>query len=176
MSINKTSLLAGIAAGLAGYSLFRQRYVPVVFRDVKPWAIVPTRSTNHAAGYDIALPKDITIEPGETKVVNLGFNVSVPSSHYVSLQTRSSKSIKEGLVLANGTEGVIDCDYRDSLKLALYNRSEKTLSYSRGTNVAQMIYKRYDVAIEVSEPAFRTFFDVRNNNRIGGIGSTDSPK
>ena len=79
---------------------------------------------NHESdsGVDLYITEDITIYPGETKIIDLG--VSSKMTYEGSNDTigyymypRSSIS-KTPLVLANGT-GIIDKDYRGNLKIAL---------------------------------------------------------
>lgn len=169
MNMNlKTYLPLGLLAGLGTYLWASNRYCPVSFHLVNPLAIIPQRSTAGAAGYDIYTPSSEVINPGETKIIDLGWTVAVPKGWYVSLQTRSSLSIKKGIVLANGTEGVIDCDYRDNVKLALRNTSDTPFEYKTGDRLAQLVLKRYGTAVNVP----RVFFDIRHNTRLGGLGST----
>ena len=128
----------------------------------------PRRATKGAAGYDIYTPCDGVIKPGETKLIDLGWSVAVPKGWYVSLQTRSSLSVKKGIILANGTEGVVDCDYRDTVKLALRNTGTEDFHFKAGDRLAQLLFKRYGVGL----PLPRSWFDLRSNDRLGGFGST----
>lgn len=130
----------------------------------------PQRSTAGAAGYDIVSPISVTIEPGETVRIPLGWGCEVPRGYYLSLQTRSSLSIKHGIVLANGTEGVVDSDYKDEIVLALFNRSSEPFLVSEGDRVAQALFKRYERVLPVSDRLFSLFR--RRSNRTGGLGST----
>lgn len=145
----------------------------------------PKRATLGSAGYDIFAPDAVVINPGEVVRLNLGFGLQVEDGYYASLQTRSSLSIKHGIVLANGTEGVVDSDYTDEIILALYNRSSEPFHIAEGDRVAQLLFKQYHTAyvtnLESLEPvqdAPRVSLDPFNIDtqgisvRSGGLGST----
>lgn len=146
----------------------------------------PKRATLGSAGYDIFSPDDVVIPPNEVARLNLGFGLQVEDGYYASLQTRSSLSIKHGIVLANGTEGVVDSDYTDEIILALYNRSSEPFHIAAGDRVAQLLFKQYYVAYvtnldplednrfipRVSLDPFNTDWAQGISVRSGGLGST----
>lgn len=141
--------------------------------------IMPVQSTPGAAGYDIKSPIDTVIPAGEVVKIPTGLHVWVPFGRYLSLQTRSGLSIKRGIILANGTEGVVDSDYHDEIILALWNRSSEDFQISRGDKIAQFLIKDYysvvfDKArwIDVLRDAVYRKLALDNKGRVGGLGST----
>lgn len=146
-------------------------HLPVIFRPTSPdHCPKPTQGTSGSAGYDVVVnpPSPVTIQPGEVEVFDLGYYLEIPEGWYVSLQTRSGLSIKHRIVLANGTEGVIDSDYRESIKVALYNAGTEPYTVHPGDRVAQIIFKPYGVAVW-SNP---TYNENCPGERSGGLGST----
>lgn len=162
----KLGLLAAASAAL----YFRHR-VPATFEDYGMNSL-PMKATAGAAGYDIVAPHTYELQPGETHVFDLGWTVVVPRGWYVSVQTRSSMSIKRGLVLANGTEGIIDSDYRDSIKLAIRNLSDEPQLISKDDRIAQFVLKRYDTAVWVPMWVSTLLTIFSPSKRSGGLGST----
>lgn len=72
------------------------------------------------AGMDIYANEEITINPGETKIINTGFKIAVPEGYAVLIQPRSGLSAKTKLRIAN-TPGLIDSSYKDFVKVIIEN-------------------------------------------------------
>jgi dUTP pyrophosphatase len=75
-------------------------------------AIVPTRGSMKAAGYDLYTTEFHVLKPGERKLFKTGLSMAIPSGMYGRIAPRSGLALKNGLdVLA----GVIDEDYRGEI-------------------------------------------------------------
>lgn len=171
------------ALGLSLYNLTRnRRTVPVIFNRSRLTALLPSRGSSESAGYDVYAPYDFTIPAGEVVKVDSGLILTPPLGYYISLQTRSSLSINHGIVLANGTEGVIDSDYHEPIVVALLNRSSEDFHVSRGDRIAQLLIKDYSAVrfVKAHSPwsIVRVLLrDLRaswsqSGQRQGGLGST----
>ena len=132
-------------------------------------SIIPTRGTNESAGYDLYAYLDsdkIEIKPGETKMVNIGISLEIPSGYFAGIFARSGIASKRNLRPANCT-GVIDSDYRGEIKVPIYNDSNMVQVIENKERVAQMIILPY---LSV------TFNEVNNlsesNRSDSGFGST----
>ena len=132
-------------------------------------SIIPTRGTNESAGYDLYAYLDsdkIEIKPGETKMVNIGISLEIPSGYFAGIFARSGIASKRNLRPANCT-GVIDSDYRGEIKVPIYNDSSMVQVIENKERVAQMIILPY---LSV------TFNEVDNlsesNRSDSGFGST----
>ena len=132
-------------------------------------SIIPTRGTNESAGYDLYAYLDsdkIEIKPGETKMVNIGISLEIPSGYFAGIFARSGIASKRNLRPANCT-GVIDSDYRGEIKVPIYNDSNMVQVIENKERVAQMIILPY---LSV------TFNEVDNlsesNRSDSGFGST----
>ena len=72
------------------------------------------------AGLDIYAREEITINPGETRVINTGIRVAIPEGYAILIQPRSGQSAKTKLRIAN-TPGLIDSGYRDEIGVIIEN-------------------------------------------------------
>ena len=72
------------------------------------------------AGVDIYAREEITINPGETKIINTGIKVAIPEGYAILIQPRSGQSVKTKLRIAN-TPGLIDSGYRDEIGVIIEN-------------------------------------------------------
>lgn len=124
-------------------------------------------------GFDLFLPTDIEVEPGQTKFINLGIKVeySDMNGEYLGyhLYPRSSIS-KTKLRLANSV-GIIDPNYRGYLIAAVDNISPTAVQrLSKGDRLFQLVFvqmtKPQHVQI-VSEAELSV-----TDRGSGGFGST----
>lgn len=128
-----------------------------------PQARLPTRGTPGSAGLDLYSCENIVIPSVDFRLVDTGIGIVVPPGTYGRIAPRSSLALK-GIDIG---AGVVDRDYRDRVKVLMFNHSNNNVTISRGDRVAQLMLERIvdDVTIhEVDElPA---------SQRSGGFGST----
>ncbi|ERL64024.1 dUTP diphosphatase [Schleiferilactobacillus shenzhenensis] len=128
---------------------------------------LPQRSTQYAAGYDIAASLSTIIEPGDIKLVRTGIKVKLGQYEYLELISRSSLARNKHLVLPNGV-GIIDSDYYGNpqndgeIMAQLWNISDVPEVVNAGERIMQGIFHSYMIADN----------DVANGVRVGGFGST----
>lgn len=146
----------------------------------------PRRATFRSAGYDLFIDEEVTIYPGVFKTLDThvvledkdrvdGVRVTntsatsnfkhivgetIQNDWVVLVFPRSSYGFKYGMRFAN-TVGIIDMDYRDTIKLAVTVDKEVTLKV--GDRVAQMVVVPFCVFENEITPT---------KKRDGGIGST----
>ena len=129
-------------------------------------AYMPIRGTKKSAGYDFRLPEDIVIHPGKTYTVDSGIKLSLTDEHenYVGLMfIRSSLGIEKHLRVSNSV-GVIDADFKDTIKIALHNYGNEPVALHKFEKVVQLVFVPY---------GFNTQFkDYKEEERTGGVGST----
>lgn len=70
-------------------------------------AQMPSYQTDGAAGADVYALEDVTIDPGETKIIPTGLKMEIPKGYAILVQMRSGLAAKTKLRLANGV-GLID--------------------------------------------------------------------
>ena len=88
----------------------------------------PTYATNGSAAMDIYSPEEVTIAPGECKIIPTGFKVNIPIGYALLIQPRSGMSRKTKLRIAN-TPGLIDSDYHEEIGVIVENIAAPLLDY-----------------------------------------------
>ena len=85
-----------------------------------PDAKIPTYANIGDSGMDIFALEDITINPGETKLIKTGLKVAIPIGYELQVRPKSGRSLKTKLRVAN-TPGTIDSGYRDEIGIIIEN-------------------------------------------------------
>jgi len=133
-------------------------------------AVIPTYGSEYSAGADLYACTDgeISIKPHETYLVPTGVAVELPVGYAGLIYARSGLASKKGLAPANKV-GVVDCDYRGEVKVALHNHSEEGQTVCAGERIAQLVITPYLTAeFSVGEELSQT------ERGAGGFGSTGS--
>ena len=128
---------------------------------------LPARATEHAAGYDIrSAEDDVTLEPGEIRLVGTGLVMELPEGVECQVRPRSGLALKHGITLPN-SPGTIDPDYRGELRVIMQNTGTAPVTLSRGERIAQLVFARFE-APDVAEVQETT----ATERGAGGFGST----
>jgi dUTP pyrophosphatase len=152
-----------------------------------PDAKIPTYAHLTDSGMDVYALEDVTIAPGETKLIPTGLKVAIPAGYELQVRPKSGRCLKTKLRIAN-TPGTIDAGYRDEIGIIVDNiepyikeakmdengRLYEVLfgsSYTigKGEKFAQL------VLCEVPKAVFyqvEHVSDIANDGRNGGFGST----
>jgi dUTP pyrophosphatase len=139
------------------------------------------------AGMDVFALEDITIMPGETKLIPLGIKVALPKGYELQVRPKSGRCLKTKLRVANAP-GTIDAGYRDEICVIIDNIDQfikhadvgpdgtlcnakfgSSYTIGKGEKFAQL------VLCEVTRALFHEVTDVyaiENDGRSGGFGST----
>ncbi len=131
-------------------------------------AIIPSYGSPFAAGADLyaCTEGDVVVLPHTTAVIPTGVALELPVGYAGLIYARSGLATKKGLAPANKV-GVVDCDYRGEVKVALHNHGEVPQTVAAGERIAQLVITPYITAeFIVSEELSDT---VRGE---GGFGST----
>ena len=129
-------------------------------------ANIPHYATTGAAAGDLYGCDAMDIKPGETVFIDTGVAFEIPEGFVGLVYARSGLACKKGLALANGV-GVIDSDFRDSVKVALHNQSNQTRTVVAGERLAQMIITEYP------HVEFEEVDELQETERgLGGFGSS----
>jgi dUTP pyrophosphatase len=127
--------------------------------------LVPTRGSEHAAGYDLYADESGEIEPGKRLMVSTGICMQIPTGYYGKIECRSGLALKYGLITL-GT--IVDEDYRGVIRVILYNSGTEKYTFNMGDRIAQMIILKHhaDTPLERVDKLDDT---VRN---FGGFGAS----
>lgn len=130
-------------------------------------AVVPTYGSPFSAGADLySAMDDVTVAPGETVLVKTGLALELPVGYAGLIYARSGLASKRGLAPANKV-GVVDCDYRGEVMVALHNHSNAPQTVASGERIAQLVIAPYIVA------DFEEADELSDTARgEGGFGST----
>ena len=131
-------------------------------------ATVPTYGSEFAAGADLYACEDgeITLAPGETRLVHTGIAMEIPEGLVGLVYARSGLACKRDLAPANKV-GVIDSDYRGEIMVALHNHGSESRTVADRERIAQIVFTPYYTA------EFSVVEELSDTVRgIGGFGST----
>lgn len=131
-------------------------------------AVIPTRGSVQAAGYDLyaCIDEAVTIKPHTTEKIGTGLAFAVPDGYFGAIFARSGLALKQGLRPANCV-GVADSDYRGEYIVAIHNDTDEDKIIEPKERIAQMVVMPY-LAVEFEEKD-----ELSETERgAGGFGST----
>ena len=128
---------------------------------------LPTRATEHSAGYDFYSPVDITIQPNETVMIWTDVKAHMYYDNALFIIPRSSMG-KQPIMIAN-TIGLIDSDYcgnesnDGNIGFRLLNLGNTPYEIKIGDRIGQGVFIKYGTVKD----------DSATGIRAGGFGSTN---
>lgn len=128
---------------------------------------LPTRATEHSAGYDFYSPVDVVIQPQESVMIWTDVKAHMYYDNVLMLFVRSSMG-KHPVVIANGT-GVVDGDYYGNpdndgnIGFRLLNLGSTPYEIKTGDRIGQGVFVKYGTVKN----------DATTAKRTGGFGSSD---
>ena len=131
---------------------------------------LPTRATQHSAGYDFYSPVEVTIQPNESVLIFTDIKAHMYYDNALMLIPRSSMG-KHPVMIAN-TIGLIDCDYYNNtdndgnIGFRLLNLGSTPYEIKVGDRIGQGVFIKYGTVKDDQATAIRS----------GGYGSTDEKK
>jgi dUTP pyrophosphatase len=127
-------------------------------------AIIPTRGSGGAVGYDLYSVDEVVLPPSQRTLVGTGVAVVLPMKVYGRVAPRSGLTVKHGIHVG---AGVIDPDYTGEIKVALFNLGDGPFEVKKGDRIAQLILERCET------PYVREITEISETERgDGGFGST----
>jgi dUTP pyrophosphatase len=117
------------------------------------------------AGMDLHAVEDVSLAPGETKLLSTGLAIELPPGYEAQIRPRSGLALKHAITLPN-SPATIDPGYRGELRVILLNLGRNSFEIRRGDRIAQMVIARY-------EPVEWEEGDLAASTRgAGGFGSS----
>ncbi len=135
---------------------------------LQPNAQIPSYGSTDAAGADLyaCIENAVSILPGQTVLIPTGLSMEIEQGFAGFIYARSGLATKRGLAPANKV-GVIDCDYRGQVMVALHNHTERPQCVEPGERVAQIVFA------PVYQACFLEAESLSDTERgTGGFGST----
>lgn len=113
-------IFGAMANTMAESTLNPARYVEIPVAICREKAKLPTYATNGSGAMDIYSPEEVTINPGETKIIPIGIKVAIPHGYGLLIQPRSGMSARMKVRIPN-TPGLIDEDYHEEIGVIIEN-------------------------------------------------------
>lgn len=127
---------------------------------------LPEYKTTKAAAFDLQTMESKTIQPGHWSILRSGLRVHIPDGYKLEFKSRSGLSAKQGIEKG---AGLIDSDYRDELKIVLFNHGHLPVMLTEGDRVVQAeISESIQATIEWGGVALID----EESDRRGGLGHT----
>eukprot|EP00088_Acartia_fossae_P014029 TRINITY_DN17471_c0_g1_i1.p1 TRINITY_DN17471_c0_g1~~TRINITY_DN17471_c0_g1_i1.p1 ORF type:complete len:168 (+),score=45.84 TRINITY_DN17471_c0_g1_i1:45-506(+) len=127
-------------------------------------AIIPTRGSALAAGYDLYSAYDYVIPPQGKILAKTDIQIKVPHGTYGRVAPRSGLAWKQHIDIG---AGVVDEDYRGNVGVVMFNHSAVEVNVKAGDRIAQLVCEKISYPdIEVLDTLDET---IRGE---GGFGST----
>jgi len=127
---------------------------------------VPAYQTEGAAGLDLCLKEEVTLEPLERCLAPTGVRVAIPGGYEGQVRPRSGLAHRHGIAMVN-SPGTIDSDYRGEIKLILINLGSSVVTLGKGERVGQLVF------CPVARAELVVVEDLTETGRgEGGFGST----
>lgn len=111
--------------------------------DNNPDLPLPSYQSDGSSGLDLraAVAKEVTLQPGDIKLIPTGLSISIPEGYEAQIRPRSGLALRYGLGLVN-SPGTIDADYRGEVGVIAINWGKKPLTIRRGERIAQIVINK----------------------------------
>lgn len=172
-----------------------KRYVRIAYEKCHEDAKAPAYAHETDSGMDVYALEDITLAPGEQKIIPIGIKVALPARYELQVRAKSSIAAKTKFRIANGI-GTIDAGYRNEIGVILENNEPpiKDITYEpvfdennniKYLNITSIEYgKSFTIGkgqkfaqLVLAENPKAVLYEVESvseigENRNGGFGST----
>lgn len=140
--------------------------IKILFKKTSKNAIIPTYAKHGDCCCDLYSIEDVTLTPGQRKLIDTGIAIELPQGFEAQIRPRSGNAWKRGVTVLN-SPGTIDEGFRNSLKVILVNLGNDYFVIKKGDRIAQMKFSPVYTGhfIEVDELS-------ESERSTGGIGST----
>ena len=125
-------------------------------------AIMPTIATDKSVGFDLYATDDGELYQGTSAILGTGVSLNMPDGYYAMVCSRSGLAAKSQTFVLNAP-GIIDADYKDELKVIIFNAGYRPFIWKKGDRIAQLVFVEMPVIAEELLPS---------ESRVGGLGST----
>lgn len=119
------------------------------------------RGTYGSAGHDLPSSIDIVVPAHLSAVIDTGVTIKLNPGFHAEVKSRSGLQFRNNVNVFNG---VIDSDYKDTIKVCLFNNGDADYEVKKGERIAQLVvYKHY---------TFDNSYVIDTSGNHAGFGST----
>lgn len=112
--------------------------VLVKFLRLAAGAVMPAYAREGDAGMDVCAVEEVSIAPGERRLVRTGWAMELPRGTEAQVRPRSGLAFKHGVTVLNAP-GTIDSGYRGEICVLLVNLGDSTFRITPGMRIAQLV-------------------------------------
>ncbi|CEO97220.1 hypothetical protein PBRA_000565, partial [Plasmodiophora brassicae] len=123
--------------------------VQLAVKRLTPSAVLPSRGSAFAAGYDLSSSEACVVPAHGKALVPTGLSIALPAGVYGRIAPRSGLAWKHHIdgrsrvaVTVSFGAGVVDRDYRGPVGVVLFNHSSSDFKIEAGDRIAQLILER----------------------------------
>lgn len=113
-------MISSIINSVADTEGIAKKYISIPIELCHEDAKVPQYAHISDSGMDVYAIEDVTVHPGETKLVPTGIKVALPPGYELQVRPKSGRALKTKMRVAN-SPGTIDQGYRDEIKVIIDN-------------------------------------------------------
>lgn len=126
-------------------------------------AFMPERAHEWDAGADLRTPYRFILRAHSYKVIDTGVHFDIADGYVGMVKSKSGLLCNEGIV----TDGVCDAGYSGSVRVCLFNHSNKHRVFEKDEKIAQIVF------LPVITPDFEQVEEITGGERSdSGFGST----
>lgn len=148
----------------------------VIWYILNPEATPPTYAYEGDACFDLRSAVKEFLNPGDVKLVPLGFSVSMSLGWQLNIYARSGLAGR-GISIPN-SPGIVDCGYNKELQVLLENRGPDQFQILPGDRIAQGAFNpvyaptSWGIYDSINIPSIKQVNPQSNTVRAGGWGSS----
>ncbi|MFA4855760.1 MAG: dUTP diphosphatase [archaeon] len=130
-------------------------------------AKIPEYAHEGDSGMDLYSIEDLTLAPGERRLVKTGLQIALPRGFEAQVRPKSGLAANFGVTILN-TPGTIDSGYRGEIMAIMVNLGSQPYRVEKGKKIAQMVIAKVEEAkVEEVDSLDET---ARKGNGFGSTG------
>lgn len=101
-------------------------------------AVLPSKSHEDDAGFDLFSIEEVVIKPKEFKIIKTGIGLELPIGTEAQIRSRSGLALEKGIAVLN-SPGTVDAGYRGEVGVILINHGNEVFHVENHMKIAQMV-------------------------------------
>lgn len=110
----------------------------ILVKKLTDTALLPTRAHPNDAGLDLYADEQVTLEPGDCRMISTGISLALDHWRIGFVCPRSGLALHEQVTVLNAP-GTIDSGYRGAIGVILINHSKQPFTVEPKTRIAQLV-------------------------------------